>query len=207
MTVRERILKIMQKKGIGKAELARLMNEGRHFTQKRLNPTPENKATISADEVPRFADALGVAIQELYSDAPAPASQQKPDVAHRLYRAVRQVLAEAGELANPEIARQAAQEGQEAAPPIPGAVLDGEGREAPPERPEGPSGAAESPAFGTPEYIDQRTQELLAQLAREFAALPVEDQEAVWAMVEERRRLREREGQPYTEPRGQPNRH
>lgn len=56
----------------------------------------------------------------------------------------------------------------------------------------------EKPPFGTEEYKRYQAMKMTARLTRMFADLPPEEQDFVWAMVEERKRLRERE--EYIEP-------
>lgn len=134
------------------AELARRLGEDPHWVQRRLKPTPRNKADITADEVPRIANALGVNCMDLFEGSVCPEARGVPigvptSLAERLHHAIDQVLGEA-----------------EAAP-----------------------------RFGTPEYQRQRAQELTTDLSRVFADLPEEEQMEIWATVDERRRLRERQ--------------
>lgn len=49
------------------------------------------------------------------------------------------------------------------------------------------------PRFGTPEYKRQQAMKMTARLAQMFSELPEDEQEEIWRIVEERRRLRERE--------------
>jgi len=62
------------------------------------------------------------------------------------------------------------------------------------------SPAKPKPALGSPEYKRRQAMNMTARLARSFAELPGEEQEAVWAIVEERKRLREREGKAEQSP-------
>ncbi len=64
------------------------------------------------------------------------------------------------------------------------------------------AGPSPEPRFGTPEYLQQRATKMTGRLAREFAELPEAEQEEIWAIVEERRRLRERE-EHAKEPEGE----
>jgi transcriptional regulator with XRE-family HTH domain len=62
---------------MSQAQLARRMGEQPQWVNRRLNPKPGNQSTIEADELPRFARALGVPCSVFFAGSGCPEVRQR----------------------------------------------------------------------------------------------------------------------------------
>ncbi|MEW6048812.1 MAG: helix-turn-helix transcriptional regulator [Bacillota bacterium] len=217
MRAGEKLAQLIDAKGWSDAELARRLGEKRHWVTDRVT----GRTAIKADEIPRIAAALGVSPCAFFEEVkPAPqvvrleteSAQEIGDaVAQRIVAEVAGLRLELTAVVDRAVdiaverleSRLAAMEShlqrlgriQRAEPEPARGVGEAQGEAIRGE----PALREEKPPFGTEEYKRYQAMKMTARLTRMFADLPPEEQDFVWAMVEERRRLREHAEEPEEE--------
>jgi transcriptional regulator with XRE-family HTH domain len=154
--------------GLTQAELGKLLS----VADVTVSRYEKGTRQIGADELPRIADALGVSACDFFEEQPVTV---EPAVERAAQRAAEIAVARAWEQIREEMRAALAEHERtvHAGPPQP------EKLKITPQPVE--------PAQATPK------QRIVQRLSRAWETLPEEEQEYVWRMVEERKRLRERE--------------
>lgn len=189
MKVRERLEALIRERGISQVRLARLMGEGENWVNNRIRGvTP-----IKADEIPRFAAALGVSPCAFFEEVkPAPTTVRLDN--ESIERIGEAVSRRPVELAPESVERIAVELAHRVAPATAEAVARKLQQKA--EQPE--------PALRpqVQERVERIVRRKVAEFARRWEDLTEEEQAGFWEWLDQQREEQARQEVPEGEAEG-----